>query len=49
VEDTAPTTRPGTDALAELDTLPGRDLAEHVGVFERLHDALAARLADAEG
>ncbi|MFC4556481.1 hypothetical protein [Georgenia faecalis] len=41
-------TQPDTDPRSLLDTLPERDLAEHVEVFERVHDALAARLADTE-
>ncbi|SHK49135.1 hypothetical protein SAMN05443637_1074 [Pseudonocardia thermophila] len=32
-------------ALAELDTLAERPLAEHVEVFERIHAALGAALA----
>ncbi|MEE6273178.1 hypothetical protein [Georgenia wangjunii] len=40
---------PTLDPTAALDTLPERDLAEHVGVFEQVYDALAARLSGAEG
>ena len=32
-------------ALAELDGLPDRPLAEHVAVFEGIHGALSASLA----
>ena len=52
-----PSLRPGTDdevtphqevtqALAALDALADRPLAEHVAVFERVHAALGAALAD---
>ena len=36
------------DALAELDRLADRPLAEHVAVFERVHAALGSALADGE-
>jgi hypothetical protein len=34
-----------TGALAELDGLAGRPLADHLGVFEDLHAALSDALA----
>lgn len=37
-----------TDALATLESLADRPLAEHVTVFTAVHDALAARLAATE-
>lgn len=37
-----------SEALARLDTLGERPLAEHVTVFTAVHDALAARLAATE-
>lgn len=36
------------EALAQLDTLTDRPLAEHVAVFTAVHDALAARLTASE-
>lgn len=35
---------PVAGALAELDTLAARDLAEHPEVFDRIHDELHAAL-----
>jgi hypothetical protein len=37
------------DALAQLDGLPERPLAEHVAVFEDLHAALGDALAGPSG
>lgn len=37
-----------TEALATLESLADRPLAEHVTVFTAVHDALAARLAATE-
>jgi hypothetical protein len=37
------------DALAELDTLAGRPLRDHVGVIDAVQVALAGRLAEADG
>jgi hypothetical protein len=37
------------DALAGLDGLGGRPLAEHVAVFERIHSALGDALAVGAG
>lgn len=41
---------PAVDAaLAELETLADRPLAEHVAVFDTVHAALANRLAEMDG
>jgi hypothetical protein len=45
MDDDALARREVTDALAELDRLADRPLAEHVAVFERVHTALGAALA----
>jgi hypothetical protein len=36
---------PVAAALAELDTLPGRDLAEHAETYQRIHGELQSALA----
>jgi len=45
MDDDAIARREVTDALAELDRLADRPLAEHVAVFERVHTALGEALA----
>ena len=40
----APEDSPVADAIAELDTLAERDLAEHPEVFERIHGELQSAL-----
>jgi hypothetical protein len=44
-DDAATHSTPVAAALAELDTLSERELAEHPEVFERIHDELRAALS----